>query len=226
MKILIIEDDPVNAKYLVDGLRECGHNPDLAHDGLEGLYMATENTYDVLIVDRMLPRLDGLAVIQSLRSSGSNTPVLVLSALGKVDDRVKGLKAGGDDYLVKPFAFSELLARVEALVRRGESRELEQTKLTFADLEMDLLTRKVFRSGREINLQNREFRILEFMMRRPGQVITRTMMLEGIWDFHFDPQTNMIDAQISKIRQKVDKGHDKPLIHTVRGSGYKVDSTL
>lgn len=223
MRVLVIEDDEVNAKFVMDGLKESGHNPDHAKDGMEGLYLATENKYDVLVVDRMLPKIDGITVVQTLRSSGVKTPVLILSALGKVDDKIKGLKSGGDDYLVKPYSFGELLARVEALVRRNESKEYEQTKITYGDLEMDLVGRKVKRAGKEIQLQNREFRILEFLMRRPGQVVTRTMMLEGIWDFHFDPQTNMIDAQISKIRQKIDKGFDKPFIQTIRGAGYKVD---
>lgn len=222
MRVLVIEDDDTNANYIVNGLKEAGHNPDRAKDGMEGLYMATEEKYDVLVVDRMLPKLDGLAIVQTLRSSDNKTPVLVLSSMDKVEERIKGLKAGGDDYLTKPFAFSELLARIEALVRRNSNVQAEQTMLKVGDLEMNLINRSIKRAGKEIDLQNREFSLLEFMMRRPGQVITRTMLLEGVWDFHFNPQTNLIDAQISKIRQKIDKGFDKPLIQTLRGVGYKL----
>jgi len=221
MRILLIEDDKETAKYIAQGLQESGHVVDHAEDGREGLFYSTENKYDILIVDRMLPKITGLSIIQSLRSSGNNTPVLVLSALGQVDERVKGLKAGCDDYLVKPFAFSELLARLEALTRRGNSTP-EQTVLKIDDLEMDLLTRTVTRAGRGIPLQNREFRLLEYMMRHAGQVITRTMLLENVWDFHFDPQTNVIDVQVSRLRTKIDKDFKKSLIHTVRGAGYKL----
>jgi two-component system OmpR family response regulator len=222
MRILVIEDDDTNANYLVSALKEAGHNPDRAKDGMEGLFLATEEKYDVLIIDRMLPKLDGLAVVQTLRASNNKTPVLVLSSLAKVEERIKGLKAGGDDYLTKPFAFSELLARIEVLVRRNSNTGGEPTVLKLGDLEMNLLNRSVKRAGKEIELQNREFSLLEFMLRRPGQVITRTMLLEGVWDFHFNPQTNLIDAQISKIRQKIDKGFEKPLIQTLRGIGYKL----
>lgn len=224
MRILLIEDDATHAKFVVDGLREAGHNIDHAKDGMEGLFLATEEKYDVIIADRMLPKLDGLAVISTLRQSGNNTPVLILSSLSKVEEKVQGLKQGGDDYLTKPFSFSELVARIEALARRSISAEGEQTTLSVADLEMDLIRRTLSRAGKKIELQNREFRILEFLMRRPGQVVTRTMLLEGVWDFHFNPQTNLIDAQISKIRQKIDKGFDKPLLHTVRGAGYKIEA--
>lgn len=224
MRILLIEDDATHAKFVVDGLREAGHNIDHAKDGMEGLFLATEEKYDVIIADRMLPKLDGLAVISTLRQSGNNTPVLILSSLSKVEEKVQGLKQGGDDYLTKPFSFSELIARIEALARRSISAEGEQTTLVVADLEMDLIRRTLSRAGKKIDLQNREFRILEFLMRRPGQVVTRTMLLEGVWDFHFNPQTNLIDAQISKIRQKIDKGFDKPLLHTVRGAGYKIEA--
>lgn len=223
MRILVIEDDKSLGKYIIDGLKQAGHNPDLAADGMEGLHMATEENYDVMVVDRMLPKLDGLAVIQALRSSKKNIPALVLSSLGKVEDRIEGLRAGGDDYLAKPFSFDELLARIEVLSRRGVP-DAVKTKLSVGDLEMNLVTREVTRAGREIDLQNREFRLLEYLMRRPGQVITRTMLLEGVWDFHFDPQTNLIDAQMSKLRGKVDKGFDKPLIHTIRGAGYKIST--
>jgi two-component system OmpR family response regulator len=224
MRLLLIEDDATHAKFVVDGLREAGHNVDHAKDGMEGLFLATEEKYDVIIADRMLPKLDGLAVISTLRQSGNQTPVLILSSLSKVEERVQGLKQGGDDYLTKPFSFSELVARIEALARRSTTTETEQTTLTVADLEMDLIRRTITRAGQKIELQNREFRILEFLMRRPGQVVTRTMLLEGVWDFHFNPQTNLIDAQISKIRQKIDKGFDKPLLHTVRGAGYKIEA--
>jgi len=183
--------------------------------------MAAGESYDVMIIDRMLPGLDGLSIIQTIRAAGNTTPVLVLSALGKVDDRVKGLRAGGDDYLVKPFAFAELLARIEALARRGGGTPTE-TRLRVADLEMDLLARRVVRAAQDIDLQPREFQLLEYLMRHAGQVVTRTMLLENVWDYHFDPQTNLIDVHISRLRQKVDKGHDQPLIHTVRGAGYRL----
>jgi len=223
MRVLLIEDDKETAKYIAQGLQESGHVVDHAEDGREGLFYSTENKYDIMIVDRMLPKISGLSIIQSLRSSGNNTPVLVLSALGQVDERVKGLKAGCDDYLVKPFAFSELLARMEALTRRGNPTP-EQTTLKIDELEMNLLTRTVVRAGKEIPLQNREFRLLEYMMRHAGQVITRTMLLENVWDFHFDPQTNVIDVQVSRLRNKIDKDFKKSLIHTVRGAGYKLSA--
>jgi two-component system OmpR family response regulator len=197
---------------------------DRAKDGLDGLHFATEEKYDIMIVDRMVPKLDGLSIIQALRSSGNKTPVLILSSLSKVEERIKGLKAGGDDYLTKPFEFGELMARIEALVRRGSSEQSEQTVLKLADLEMNLLTREVKRGAVNIELQNKEFRLLEFLLRRPDQVVTRTMLLEGVWDFHFSPNTNLIDAQMSKLRQKVDKDFKKPLIHTVRGAGYKISA--
>jgi len=224
MRILVVEDDKSTAEYIRDGLIEAGHNIDVAADGMDGMYLATEQKYDVLIVDRMLPRLDGLALIQALRSSGSTTPVLVLSSLAKVEERVKGLRSGGDDYLVKPFAFSELLARIETLTRRS-APQAEQTNLQVGDLVMSLISRTVTRAGKAIPLQNREFKLLEFLMRHADQVVTRTMLLEGVWDFYFNPQTNLIDAQVSKLRQKIDKGFDKSLIHTVRGAGYKLSVT-
>ena len=221
MKILVIEDDRESAAYLVKGLGESGYVVDHAPDGREGLFMATSGTYDGLIVDRMLPGMDGLSVIGALRAAEVHTPVLILSALGAVDDRVKGLRAGGDDYLVKPFAFSELLARLEALLRRGAA-PAQQTKLKVADLEMDLLARTVKRGTEVIDLLPREFRLLEYLMRHAGQVVTRTMLLEHVWDYHFDPQTNVIDVHISRLRQKIDKGFPHALLHTVRGAGYSL----
>ncbi|MBC7953971.1 MAG: response regulator transcription factor [Rhodospirillaceae bacterium] len=219
MRILLIEDDQEAAAYLAKGLREAGHNVDHAANGTDGLFLATSERYDVMVVDRMLPGLDGLTIIQTLRTNGNATPVLILSALGKVDDRVRGLKAGGDDYLVKPYAFAELMARIEALSRRVTSNQPD-TKLKVEDLEMDLLARTVGRAGRDIDLQPREFRLLEYLMRHAGQVVTRTMLLENVWEYHFDPQTNLIDVHISRLRQKVDKDFDQALIHTVRGAGY------
>ncbi|MEA3274602.1 MAG: response regulator transcription factor [Pseudomonadota bacterium] len=219
MRVLLIEDDQQVVSYLLKALREVGAVADHAADGKEGLFLAAGEPYDALIVDRMLPKLDGLAIIRTLRASGNETPVLILSALGEVDDRVEGLRAGGDDYLVKPFAFSELHARLEALLRRG-SVSSPETRLHIADLEMDLLTRRVTRGGQEIQLQPREFRLLEFLMRHAGQVVTRTMLLENVWDYHFDPQTNVIDVHISRLRAKIDKDFDSPLLHTVRGAGY------
>ncbi len=223
MHILLIEDDRETVNYIKHGLMEAGHVVDTAADGVDGLFFATEHDYDTIVIDRMLPKLDGLAVIQALRSTGKQVPILILSALSQVDERVKGLKAGGDDYLVKPFAFSELMARIEALTRR-KTEKSEQTVLKVSDLEMNLLTRVVKRDGKEIVLQNREFRLLEYMMRHAGQVVTRTMLLENVWDFHFDPQTNVIDVQVSRLRQKINSGFDTPLIHTVRGAGYRLSA--
>jgi two-component system OmpR family response regulator len=220
MRILIIEDDAETAAYLVKGLSESGHRAERVGDGKDGLFRALEEDFDALVVDRMLPGLDGLALIRSLRAAGKKTPALFLSALGEVDDRVEGLRAGGDDYLVKPFAFSELLARLEALIRRGEGEQAPRTVLKVADLEMDLLTRTVRRAGRSIELQPREFRLLEYLLRHSGQVVTRTMLLESVWDYHFDPQTNVIDVHISRLRSKIDKDFEGPLLHTVRGAGY------
>ena len=219
MRVLVIEDDSEAARYMVKGLAESGHLADHAADGVEGLAMAESGQYDVLVVDRMLPRLDGLSLVARLRADGGDTPVLFLSALGQVDDRVKGLKAGGDDYLVKPYAFSELLARIEALARRRNPAQAE-TSFRVGDLELDLLTRQVVRAGRRIELQPREFQLLEYLIKHAGQVVTRTMLLENVWDYHFDPQTSVIDVHISRLRAKIDKGFDKPLLHTVRGAGY------
>jgi len=221
MHILIVEDDQVARDYLAKGLRDVGHTVDVAADGLEGLQLASSLPVNLAIVDRMLPRLDGLALVQSLRATGRKFPVLILSALGEVDDRVMGLRAGGDDYLTKPYHLAELLARVEALARRGDGAGSEaSTKLRLADLELDRMTRRVTRGGRKIELTAREFQLLEFMMRHSGQVVTRTMLLEGVWDYHFDPQTNVIDVHISRLRQKVAKPHTTALIHTVRNVGY------
>ncbi len=221
--LLLIEDDTEAARFLVKGLRESGYSVDHAADGREGLFRATEGQFDLVVTDRMLPHIDGLAIIELMRRKGLSTPVLVLSALGSVDDRVKGLKAGGDDYLTKPFAFAELLARIEALLRRRSSAP-QPTRLRVEDLEFDLLARRVTRAGREIELTARELKLLEFLMRRGGQVVTRTMLLEGVWDLHFDPQSNLIDVHISRLRQAIDRGSDRPLIHTVRGSGYVLRS--
>jgi len=222
MKILIIEDDREAAAYLVKAFREAGHQPDHAGDGLEGYGLASEGVYDVLIVDRMLPKLDGLSLIGGLREQKIETPVLILSALGQVDDRVKGLRAGGDDYLAKPYAFSELLARVEVLARRRGQASQEPTIYRVGDLELDRLGHKLTRAGKEIILQPREFRLLEYLMKHAGQVVTRTMLLENVWDYHFDPQTNVIDVHLSRLRAKIDKGHAAPLLHTIRGAGYMI----
>ncbi len=222
MRILIIEDDAEAANYLVKAFREAGHVADHAADGIEGYAMAGEGKYDALVVDRMLPKLDGLSLIGGLRSQKITTPVLILSALGQVDDRVKGLRAGGDDYLGKPYAFSELLARVEVLARRNGSGMQDDTVYRVGGLELDRLSHKVTRQGREIILQPREFRLLEYLMKHAGQVVTRTMLLENVWDYHFDPQTNVIDVHISRLRSKIDKGFDPPLLHTIRGAGYMV----
>ncbi|WP_367715336.1 response regulator transcription factor [Nitratireductor sp. GISD-1A_MAKvit] len=219
MKILVIEDDREAADYLKNAFAEAGHTADIARDGDSGFSLADTGSYDVFVIDRMLPRRDGLSIITELRENGNTTPALILSALGEVDDRVTGLRAGGDDYLTKPYAFSELLARVEVLRRRSGSKDIE-TSYQVGDLELDRLSHTVRRAGREIVLQPREFRLLEFMMRHAGQVVTRTMLLENVWDYHFDPQTNVIDVHISRLRGKIEKDFDKPLLHTVRGAGY------
>jgi two-component system OmpR family response regulator len=221
MRILLIEDDKEAAAYLVKALKEAGHVPDHAPDGEEGASLAGEGGYDVLVVDRMLPKRDGLSIIEDLRGRGDDTPALILSALGQVDDRVKGLRAGGDDYLAKPYAFSELLARVEALGRRRKPGEGE-TVYRVADLSLDRLGHTVTRGGQAVPLQPREFRLLEFLMKNAGQVVTRTMLLENVWDYHFDPQTNVIDVHISRLRAKIDKGFGEPLLHTIRGAGYMI----
>jgi two-component system OmpR family response regulator len=221
MRLLIIEDDRDAADYLAKAFREVGHVADRAHDGEEGLALALDGQYDVLIVDRMLPKLDGLSIIGGLRAKGITTPALILSALGQVDDRVKGLRAGGDDYLSKPYAFAELMARVEVLARRRSGRG-EDTVYRVGDLELDRLSHRVARGEHDITLQPREFRLLEYLMKHAGQVVTRTMLLENVWDYHFDPQTNVIDVHISRLRSKIDKGFSRPLLHTVRGAGYVI----
>lgn len=223
MRILVIEDDPETLAYVAKGLTEAGHVVETSTDGKDGLFLALEGGHDVIVVDRMLPGLDGLSIIQTLRAADDQTPILILSAMAEVDDRVEGLRRGGDDYLAKPFAFSELLARLEALVRRRGAEAVE-TKLHVADLEMDLLARTVTRAGRPIQLQPREFQLLEYLMRHSGQVITRTMLLERVWDYHFDPQTNVIDVHVSRLRRKIDRDFDATLLHTVRGMGYVLRS--
>ena len=219
MRVLVVEDDFKSASYLANALRESGHVCEVAHDGDDGLQLAQTDHFDVLILDRMLPRRDGLSIVEDLRREGNRTPVLILSALGAVDDRVAGLRAGGDDYLTKPYAVSELVARIEALVRRSLPEEAS-TKYTVGDLVLDRLAHKVTREGEPILLQPREYRLLEYLMKHAGQVVTRTMLLEHVWDYHFDPQTNVIDVHISRLRAKIDKNYEKPLLHTVRGAGY------
>ena len=219
MRVLLVEDEPETRSFIARGLKEAGHVVEETEEGKEGLFLALEGRYDLMIVDRMLPGVDGLSIVEAARNAGRRAPILILSALGEVDDRVEGLRRGGDDYLVKPFAFSELLARLEALARRGDTEKAE-TRLQVGDMEMDLLTRTVRRDGRPIALQPREFRLLEYLMRHAGHVVTRTMLLEKVWGYHFDPQTNVIDVHISRLRGKIDKGFDRALLHTVRGSGY------
>lgn len=221
MRILVVEDDEVAAEYVRKGLMEAGHVVDLAGDGELGLEMAKAADYDALVLDRMLPKRDGLSLLMALRDDGDTTPVLILSALGEVDHRVEGLRAGGDDYLAKPYSFMELLARVEAIGRRMDPGSVT-TKLKAGDMEMDLLARTVKRDGQKILLQPREFRLLECLMRHAGKVVTRTMLLEKVWDYHFDPQTNVIDVHISRLRAKIDKEFDVPMLHTVRGAGYRL----
>jgi two-component system, OmpR family, response regulator len=221
MRLLVVEDDREAAAYLRKALREAGHICEVAYDGEEGLALALDGEFDVFVVDRMLPKRDGLSLVSEVRKRGVRTPVLILSALGQVDDRVTGLRAGGDDYLPKPYAFSELLARIEALARRIAPQSAD-TVYKIGDLELDRLAHRVTRSGQEIPLQPREFRLLEYLLRHAGQVVTRTMLLENVWDYHFDPQTNVIDVHVSRLRSKIDKGFDRPLLHTVRGAGYMI----
>ncbi|MFN9541930.1 MAG: response regulator transcription factor [Alphaproteobacteria bacterium] len=221
MRILVVEDDREAAAYLTRGLKESGHIVDHAPDGQDGLHLAVGGSYDVAIVDRMMPRMDGLTLVRRMREEGNKTPVLFLSARGEVDDRVKGLRAGGDDYLAKPYAFAELLARIDALARR-KGTETVVTRLAVGDLELDLLSRTATRAGQKIDLQPREFLLLEYLMRHAGQVVTRPMLLENVWEYHFDPQTNVIDVHISRLRSKIDKGYVEPLLHTVRGAGYSL----
>jgi two-component system OmpR family response regulator len=221
MKILVIEDDKESAKYLLKGLREQGYVVDHCISGKDGLFMATTEHYNAMVIDRMLPEVDGLTIVQTLRASGNETPIILLTALDKVEERVRGLKAGADDYLAKPYSFSELQARLDTITRR-KSGEKITTTLTCADLEMDLLSRTVKRGGKTIDLQAREFSLLEYLMRNCGTVVTRTMLLENVWDYNFDPQTNVIDVHISRLRQKIDKGFEKSLIQTLRGAGYRI----
>lgn len=227
MKILLVEDDKHVSDYIVKGMKEAGHNINACDDGKDGLFLATTEEYDAIILDRMLPGVDGLTIVKTLRGAGNATAVLILSALGDVDDRVKGLRAGGDDYLVKPFAFAELLARVEVLARRtnNQQQNTQTTTLSVADLHVDLLSRKVTRATEEVDLQGREFSLLEYLLRHKGQVVTRTMLLEAVWDYHFDPQTNVIDVHISRLRKKIADEGGK-IIKTVRGAGYIIEDSL
>ena len=222
MRLLLVEDDAKIASFILKGFKAEGFAVDHAGDGENGLHLALTEPYDAAIIDIMLPKLDGLTLIRQMRHQKIKTPVIVLSAKGSVDDRVRGLQTGGDDYLTKPFAFSELLARVDALARRATQPTASESTLRVADLELDLLARVAKRDGRLIELQPREFRLLEYLMRNAGQVVTRTMLLERVWDYHFDPQTNVIDVHISRLRSKIDKGFNKPLLHTVRGAGYMI----
>jgi two-component system OmpR family response regulator len=224
-RILCVEDDPTTADYIAKGLAEAGFTVDIATDGRDGLFQASDSSYDAIVLDRMLPGMDGLSVLSALRAGGVTTPVIMLSALASLDERVKGLRSGSDDYLAKPFAFAELLARIEALRRRAApsaNGEAPVTRLAYDDLDVDLLSRRVTRAGRKIDLQPREFRLLEFLLRHRDQVVTRTMLLEDVWDYHFDPGTNVIDVHVSRLRKKLDEGGAKPLLHTVRGAGYRL----
>lgn len=220
-KILIVEDDEATASFIAKGMDEAGFTVDRVDNGRDGLFQASDSNYDAIILDRMLPNMDGMSVLGALRAAKVETPIIILSALGTPEDRVNGLLAGSDDYLVKPFTFAELLARVNLLVRKGASTEVE-TSLTCGNLQLDLLLRKVTRGEKTIDLQPREFRLLEYLMRHSDQVVTRTMLLEGVWDYHFDPGTNVIDVHISRLRRKLDDGHEYPLLHTVRGAGYRL----
>lgn len=225
-KVLVVEDDPTTADYIAKGLAENGYVVDRASDGRDGLFHAVDGAYAAVVLDRMLPGMDGLAILSAMRAAGIETPVIILSALGSTDERVKGLKAGSDDYLIKPFAFSELLARIDALQRRGSaSGKSVVTNLECGDLNMDLLSHRVERAGSRLDLQPREFRLLEFLLRNQGHVVTRTMLLEEVWDYHFDPGTNVIDVHISRLRKKIDEGAEQPLLHTVRGIGYMLSET-
>lgn len=222
MRVLVVEDDPQTAAFLAKGLREEGHAVDQADNGKDGLFLATTETYDAIVLDRMLPGLDGLTLLRTLRGAGNHTPVLLLSALGDVDHRVEGLRAGSDDYLAKPFAYVELSARLDGIVRRAGEGSTGSGKLVVADLVLDLLRHEVSRAGKKIALQPREYRLLEYLMRHPGRAVTRTMLLEAVWDYHFDPQTNVIDVHVSRLRQKIDAGFERPLLQTVRGVGYRL----
>jgi two-component system, OmpR family, response regulator len=220
VQILLVDDDTDAAGHIARGLRDAGYTVEHSADGQEGLKLASTTHFDLLILDRMLPHVDGLSIVSQLRQQGVKAPVLILSALGTVDNRIEGLRAGGDDYLVKPFALAELLARIEALARRASGDAQSVGVLRLADLELNLLARRATRAGREIELTAKEYQLLEFMMRRVGQVVTRTMLLESVWNLHFDPQTNLIDVHISRLRHAIDRGYDRPLLHTIRGAGY------
>jgi two-component system, OmpR family, response regulator len=220
MKVLLVEDNERVSSFVKKGLAEAGHTIDHADNGRDGMFLAAGESYDAIVMDRMLPGdIDGLGIIAALRGTGSRTPILILSALSDVDERIRGLKAGGDDYLVKPFAFGELIARLDALVRRTQVTH-SVTTLSVGDLSMDLLSRKVTRGGRSVTLQPREFKLLEYLMRHADQVVTRTMLLEGVWEYQFDPQTNVVDVHVSKLRQKIDAGAERPLLKTIRNAGY------
>lgn len=221
-KVLLVEDDATTADYITKGLVEEGFTVDRADNGRDGLFLATEAAHDAIILDRMLPGMDGMAVLAALRAAGIDTPVIILSALATADERIKGLTGGSDDYLAKPFAFAELLARLRIILRRGGGGQAPETRLSCGDLEVDLLSRKVKRGARMIDLQPREFRLLDYLLRHQGEVVTRTMLLEGVWDYHFDPGTNVIDVHISRLRRKVDEEGESPLIHTIRGAGYRL----
>ena len=224
MRILLVEDDPHTAGFIAKGLKEDGHTVEHTDNGKDSQILATTESYDAIVLDRMLPQLDGMTVLRTLRGSSNRTPALLLTALGEVEHRVEGLRAGADDYLVKPFAYAELSARLDSLARRGTGGGGEPTRLHVEDLELDLLKREAVRGGKAIELQPREFRLLEYLMRQAGRVVTRTMLLEAVWDYHFDPQTNVIDVHISRLRQKIDHGFASPLLHTVRGAGYRLGS--
>lgn len=223
MHLLVIEDDKILAQQISAALERAGHSAAHAADGAAGLKQAKTGAFDALLIDRMLPKMDGLEVIAALRANGQQTPIIILSALGEVDDRVRGLRSGGDDYLVKPFAFEELLARLEIMVRRGRNGGGAETRVIIADLVIDMLARKVTRDGKMIALQGREFRLLEYLARNKGQIVTRAMLLEAVWDYMFDPQTNVIDVHISRLRSKIDKGFERQLLKTIRGTGYMLD---
>jgi two-component system OmpR family response regulator len=225
-KILIVEDDAATAAYVAKGLAEAGFTTEQAGDGRDGLFLASDGLFDAIVADRMLPGLDGLAMIAAIRAAGVGTPVLVLSALGTVDDRIAGLEAGADDYLPKPFAFSELLARVSALLRRSGSAaaggSMSTSRLVVGDLEVDLIARTVTRQGRQIAIGGREFALLEYLARNAGQMVTRTMMLEKVWNYHFDPGSNVVDVHMGRLRRKLEEGMEPPILHTVRGAGYRL----
>jgi two-component system OmpR family response regulator len=222
MKILIVEDDPTVASFIYKGFTELGHEAELAEDGKKGLILATKNTYDVIILDRMLPEVDGITLLNTIRAANDNTPAVILSAKNKVEDKVKGLRSGADDYMTKPFAFEELLARTEVAAARKKVDAPSVTALKHGDLTLDLINRRVTRDNQVIDLQSKEFKLLEYLLKNTGKIVTRTMLLEKVWEYNFDPQTNVIDVHISRLRNKIDKGFDYPIIETIRGAGYLV----